>query len=157
MNRMFPVVSEGVAVYVYYEQPRDEYHFLQLKRSRDDDTYGQAWHPVYGGAKPGETAAATARRELLEETGLAPGRMLMIEHLETFFFRPKNCILMLPVFAAQVDATCSVVLNYEHTDQRWISESDVATGFTWRSQRQAISVILDTLRNFPQATNLLEV
>lgn len=123
--------------------------FLQLCRAADDEM-GLSWQPVYGTAEKDERLADAAFRELLEETGLKPLRMFMVEHVETFFFRPTNAIHMLPVFAAEIDPKDPIVLNKEHTDYRWVDEDVVNAKFMWRSQRQAISILIDTLKYFPQ-------
>lgn len=146
---MFPIISEGVAVYAY-KVVNERYHFLQLRRSGYDDAYGRSWQPVYGGSLDGETPVQVALRELHEETGLEPLQMILVEHIETFFFRPKNAILMLPVFAAEVDPNSVIELNEEHEAYRWVEEKDLNFKFIWRSQRQALAIILESLREFPQ-------
>jgi dATP pyrophosphohydrolase len=155
-KKLFPVIADGVAVYVF-RVIAGKYEFLQLKRSDDDDTYGQSWHPVYGGAESGETAAEAARRELIEETGLVPEQMILIEYLETFYFRLRNSIQMLPVFAARVQPDVVIRLNHEHSDFRWIPQSEISGKFVWRSQRQALAVVLETLEEFADRLPLLEV
>lgn len=56
------------------------------------------WSFPGGRAEPGEDAEATARRELLEETGLTVGRLAM---LGSFVPVPGRSALRLSVFAAR--------------------------------------------------------
>lgn len=146
---MFPLKAEGVAVYPYRKQG-DAYEFLQLHRSETDDAFPSTWQGIYGSAEKNESAVDAAKRELLEETGLTPLKMFMVEYIEMFLFRPTNSIIHLPVFAAEIDATCQPILNEEHDDFRWIHESEVRQKFMWRSQRESIGVLLETLKEFPQ-------
>jgi dihydroneopterin triphosphate diphosphatase len=153
---MFPIATDGVAVYVYREIG-GRYQFLQLRRAQGDEFHPASWQTVYGGAQPGETAMQAARREMLEETGLKPERMFLVDHVETFYFRPHNSIQMLPVFAALIPATATITLNEEHDEWRWIDEAEVNANFVWRSQRQALAGILELLKEFPERIELLLV
>ena len=49
---------------------RDDHGQILLLRFRDPVGGAEKWEPPGGGIEPGETAAAAAARELLEETGL---------------------------------------------------------------------------------------
>lgn len=153
---MFPLLTDGVAVYVYREVD-GAVEFLQMRRIDDDMIYPKSWQIVYGGANEGETAAEAAYRELKEETGLTPIEMHLVEYLESFYFRPKNAIVMLPVFVARVGSDAEIVFNEEHDEARWVPESDVDTFFAWRSQREAIRVILEAFRKHQMWLHLLKV
>lgn len=134
---------EKVAVYVYRRMPRIQ--LLQLRRADPGDAHPHTWQPVYGGVEPGETAPEAALRELIEETGLRPADFCQVEFLETCYFRPHDRILMMPVFAAEVAADAQVVLDAEHDAFRWVSRDGVDDAFMWRSQREAIAVLLEQL------------
>jgi dihydroneopterin triphosphate diphosphatase len=153
---MFPIITDGIAVYVYRLIDR-RYQFLQLLRADEDEFHGQTWQPVYGGAQAGETAVQAARREMSEETGLAAVQMFLVDHVETFYFRPTNSIQMLPVFAGLVDASAEVILNEEHSDSRWVDESEVNNKFVWGSQRLALAAVLELLHQYPDRIPLLIV
>ena len=140
---MIPILSDGIAVYVFRRKSSD-FEFLQLRRA-DGDTYAQSWQPIYGGIQPEERAVEAARREMFEETGIRSEQMFLVEYLESFFFRPKNAINLFPVFAAEFGTEQEIILNEEHDDYRWVSSKEVNEKFMWRSQREAISVLLDTL------------
>lgn len=130
-----------IAVYVFRRAPHIE--LLQLRRAEAGDAYPQTWQPVYGGVEGGETAAEAALRELTEETGLRPLRFFQVEFLETCYFRPCDRILMIPVFAAEVAVDAPVALDAEHDASRWVPIDAVPASFMWRTQREAIAVLLD--------------
>ena len=153
---MFPLIAEGVAVYPY-RCSKSGYEFLQLHRSEKDDAFPSTWQGVYGSAEKNESAVEAAKRELMEETSLIPVRMFMVEYIETFLFRPTNCIVHLPVFAAEIEPAAVPTLNEEHDDFRWISENEVRVKFIWRSQREAVAILLETLHDYPQNIDLLAV
>jgi dATP pyrophosphohydrolase len=104
-----------------------------------------------------ETAVAAAKRELLEETGLVPVRMFQVEYVETFYFRPSDAVLLMPVFGVEVDAGAEVVLNEEHDGVRWVGVGEIGEKFMWRTQREALAILLEQLRGGGEAGGMLEI
>lgn len=153
---MAQIRADGIAVYVYRRNGA-ALEFLQLHRSASTGEYQQSWQICYGGIHPGETAVQAALRELREETGLTPRELSQVEYLEDFYFRPHDYVLMMPVFAARVDAADPITLNEEHTAFRWVAATDVATHFMWRTQREALRIIEEEIRTPGLAADLLRV
>ena len=149
------VRADAIAVYVYRRTPLLE--FLQVRRSAVAGEYEGSWQTIYGGIHPGETATQAALRELKEETGLTPIRMWQVEYLETFYFRPKDYVVMMPVFAVEVPREAQVTLNEEHDNVRWVQEAVVDNFFMWRSQREALHILLEALRDSSPAREFLSV
>jgi dATP pyrophosphohydrolase len=143
--------ADAIAVYVY-RRIQTEIQFLQIHRSAATGEYQQSWQTVYGGvemlpAGRRETAVEAALRELSEETGLAPVRMWQVEYLESFYFKPHDYVLVMPVFAVEVGPVAPVTLNAEHDGYRWIPESQIDGAFMWRTQREALRYLLEELHH----------
>ena len=155
-GELFEVKSCAVVVYPY-RRVYGNLEFLQLLRSEKEDLYPKTWQPIYGAANEGERAADAARRELQEEIGLPPLQLFLAEYIESFFFRPDNSIWQLPVFAAQLAVDSKIVLNEEHSDYRWVPEQDAKSKFMWRTQREAVGIIIETLRDYPENVTRLKV
>jgi dihydroneopterin triphosphate diphosphatase len=153
------LASDGIAVYVYRRHPKKKsaLEFLQIKRSRATGEYQESWQIVYGGIEKNETAVHAALRELAEETALVPKLLFQVEYMEMFYFQHKDYVTVMPVFAAEVAFNASITLNHEHTDHRWVPLAQVAKQFMWRSQREAITVIVETLAHPGPALKLLTV
>jgi 8-oxo-dGTP pyrophosphatase MutT (NUDIX family) len=174
--------ADGIAVYVYRKTPshnpglgRDRktepvasararrraaparYEFLQLFRSKKAEGYQHSWQTVYGGVKKKETAIEAALRELKEETNLTPIRMFQVEFLETFYFKPEDYVLVMPVFAAEVSPAAKIKLNREHTAHRWIPEKQIPQAFMWRTQKEALTHVLSLLHHGSPAMHFLEI
>ena len=149
------VRADGVAVYVYRRTPLLE--FLQVRRSGATGEYQGSWQTVYGGVEAGETAVAAAVRELKEETGLVPKVMWQVEYLETFYFMPEDYVLMMPVFAVEVGREAEVRLNEEHDEFRWVQEAVLDNYFMWRTQREALRILLEALRNPTEAAGFMAI
>ena len=149
----------AIGVYIYRQAPGEGLEFLQIRRSVKS-LHGHSWQTVYGGIEPGETATQAALRELAEETSLRPPhlrRMFQIEYLENFYFRPTDSLLLMPVFAVEIAPTTPILLNHEHDAHRWIPASDIPTAFMWRTQREALKIILEDLATPSPARHFLEI
>ena len=149
------VRADAVAVYVFRRTPLLE--FLQIRRSAKSGEYQGSWQTVYGGIKAGETAVQAALRELKEETGLVPLAMWQVEYLESFYFMAKDYVVLMPVFAVEVGRDAAVTLNDEHDAARWVQEARIDSSFMWRTQREALHVLLESLRNPSGAREFLNV
>lgn len=146
---------EPAAVAVYPYRRRDSsVDLLQLRRT---GTYAGTWQNVYGSVEPGETAVQAALRELREEVGQRPRRLVQVEHLESFYLRPLDRILIMPVFAAELDPEAEVVLNAEHDASRWVPAEEADRWFMWRSQREALRVLLEDLDRTGPAADLMDI
>src|SRR5262245_12816178 len=133
---MADVRADGVAIYVYRRTPLLE--FLQIRRSAKTGEYQGSWQTVYGGIHARESAVVAALRELKEETGLTPIAMWQVEYLESFYFKPHDYVLLMPVFAVEVSKSAVITLNEEHDDLRWVAEARIDSSFMWRTQREAL-------------------
>ena len=160
--RREPLVGSGprvradvVDVYVFRRTPGAGIEFLQLLRAKDP--LGRTWQPIMGHVEPGETAVATALRELREEVGLEPtasvvGGFWALEQVWPFFIAAIDCVVLSPRFAAEVTAGWEPTLNTEHAAHRWVAVSAdpdhpddraaLERHFMWSGQRQAILEIL---------------
>lgn len=153
---MADIRADAVAVYVY-RKALSGLEFLQLKRSESTGEYAHSWQICYGGIQPGETAVQAARRELSEETGLVPIRMFQADTLESFYFRPRDYVMVMPVFAVEVAADAVPMLNNEHTGCRWIPARLASGAFMWRSQREAVRIIQEQLTDPTGGMQLMEI
>ena len=154
------VRSDLVAVYVY-RRVNGIVELLQLHRSGSAGEYQQSWQIVYGGVeKPNgksETAVETALRELKEETGLTPISMWQVEYLESFYFMPRDYVLIMPVFAAEVSPQAAIALDSEHDAFRWVPEGQIESAFMWRTQREALVHLLAELHHAGPARPFLTI
>lgn len=144
---------DAVAVYPF-RRLEGRLELLQLRRT---DVGAGTWHNVYGGVEPGETAVEAALRELLEETGLPALALHQVEHLESFYFRLTDRVVLMPVFLVEVDPGASVRLDEEHDAHRWVPAEEADRWFMWRSQREALRVGLEGLSTGGPAAERLRV
>ncbi len=100
-------------VLVVLRRPGPE--LLVLLRSPEKHGY---WLPVAGRVEPGETPAEAARRELLEEVGLA-GVALEPIPLALGYEDADGDAVVVHGFAADVPPGWEPALNEEHVAYRW--------------------------------------
>jgi 8-oxo-dGTP pyrophosphatase MutT (NUDIX family) len=110
---------------------------LTLRRAPGGRCPG-SWEAVHGHIEPGEHPADAARRELREETGLAPLRLYSLSRVELFYQHRPDEVALVPVFAAFVDPDAALVLSAEHDRGEWLPVADAGRRFAWPRERRAL-------------------
>ncbi|MEM6487786.1 MAG: NUDIX domain-containing protein [Pseudomonadota bacterium] len=111
-----PIVCDAVSI-VVLRQTAEGWQTLLLLRAHPP----LSWSQPGGRIEPGESAAAAARREMVEETGIQPTALYHVDYNEMFYEPERERISLLPVFVAIVAANAVATLSNEHHDQRWLS------------------------------------
>src|SRR6185369_6873680 len=119
--------------------------FLQLLRA--GAPLDKTWQPVMGHVHAGERSVEGAWRELDEELGLRRGDpallgMWALEQVHPFYIAAIDSVVMSPRFCCQVRPDWSPTLNDEHTDHRWVRESEVDASFMWPGQKACCREIM---------------
>ena len=127
-----------VDCYVYFQKAK-EVEFLLLKRNKNK-LYEHLWQGVAGKIEKDEKAWETAVRELKEETGLAPKKMFVADHVSRFYEKHKDRMNLVPVFGIEVDSK-DVTLSDEHIDYKWLDFEEAFDTLIWNGQKQALSLI----------------
>ena len=115
--------------------------FLVLKRAKTK-MYEHIWQGVAGKIEDGETSWEAATRELKEETGLAPIKMFVADHVSKFYETNGDRINLVPVFGIEVDSN-SVKISQEHCDYKWVDLNGSLDLLVWRGQKEAVQVVHD--------------
>jgi dATP pyrophosphohydrolase len=112
--------------------------FLVLHRSPEQGGY---WHGVAGALEEGETAAAGAARELLEETGLAAEPTAVGEPYayplsdqepqRGALYAPGTREVVVTSWVADAPAGWEPTLDWEHDDYRWCTAAEACELFHW--------------------------
>ena len=115
--------------------------FLVLKRAKTK-MYEHIWQGVAGKIEDGETSWEAAIRELKEETGLAPLKIFVADHISKFYETNGDRINLVPVFGIEVDSE-GVIISQEHCDHKWVDLNGALDLLVWRGQKEAIQVVHD--------------
>lgn len=144
-------VEVGVVDVVVFRPAAKGWLVLALQRARDTRCPG-AWEMVHGKVEPEESLPDAATRELLEETGLKPEKLLSIT-MHSFFLVPKGTVQLAAVFAAVVAPDAPVVLAAEHARHAWLTPSQARRRFAWPHEAR----VLDDARKLLAQPNLWDV
>ncbi|MDX1682822.1 MAG: NUDIX domain-containing protein [Phycisphaeraceae bacterium] len=142
-----PVRTDIVEVYVFRRPDRHPVEFLQMRRKREP--MAGTWQPVMGHVEGDETAVATARRELAEETGfqVAQSRgFWQLESLDSYYLASLDEVVLSPGFAVEVAPDAEPVIDDAHDAHRWVPRDRTDRAFYWPGQRQqAVHIVSDLL------------
>ncbi len=133
------IVSHFVETYVFRRRGRG-FQILCLRRAPGIPLPG-VWQPVTGKKRRGERALLAAAREVREETGLEPIRWWGLETMSMWFESANERFVMLPIYAAEIDARAEVQLSREHADFAWLTPRAAGARFAWETQRRALVAI----------------
>ncbi len=111
--------------------------FLLLLRS-SKKIYGGTWRMVGGKLEGEETAWGACLRELGEETGLRPRRLLTVPYVNRFYEWKHDRINDIPVFVAVVADGQDPTLDDEHRDFAWLPLEAAAQRLPWPAQREGM-------------------
>lgn len=118
---------------------------MLLRRREGIDRLGGTWQVVHGGIDPGETAVQAAWREVQEETGVVPIGFWELDYVEVHYNPPQDALRLVPCFAARLPEAASIQLGPEHDDFRWTPLKAALEELSWRSQREALRVLHETI------------
>lgn len=144
-------IEVGVVDVVVFRRAAKGWLTLALQRSPQTRCPG-AWEMVHGKVEPGESLPQAARRELLEETGLAPELLLSVT-MHQFYLVPKDTVQLAAVFAAVVPPDAPVSLGEEHTKHAWLTPSQARRRYAWPHEAR----VLDDARKLLAQPNLWDV
>jgi 8-oxo-dGTP pyrophosphatase MutT (NUDIX family) len=97
-----------------------------------------SWETVHGHIEAGESPAEAAVREMAEETGAAPLRVYNLSRVEGFYQHRPDEVVLIPVFAAFVEAGTAVRLGPEHDRFEWLRPEEARARFAWPREGRAL-------------------
>ena len=120
------------------------YEFLLLRRAAGK-IYAGDWRMVGGKIEGAETVWQACLRELAEETGFTPARLLTVPYLSRFYEWQKDRVNEIPVFVAVVSG--EPTLDDEHDAHEWLSADAACARLAWPGQREGLRAAAALLEN----------
>jgi 8-oxo-dGTP pyrophosphatase MutT (NUDIX family) len=102
---------------------------LILKRSNKVKTYRGLWGGVAGYVEENEEPYDTAIKEIKEEVGLKKGDISLVKQLDpivfTDYYDKKRYDWKIFVFLFKIRKKSKIIIDWEHTEYRWIPPSEI--------------------------------
>lgn len=129
-----------VLVIPFFRRPDGSVLYCLLRRA--DRGY---WQWIAGGGEGSETPSEAARRESLEETGIAGPLFALtmkayvpVDAFADYTSWPSD-LYVIPEYAFAVQApTLEVSLSHEHTETRWAPYQEATGLLHWQSNQTAL-------------------
>lgn len=131
---------------------RGRSEILVVHRSPEQGAY---WHTIAGGIENGEEPEQAARRELLEETGLAVGELVgasrAVEFVYSLAEEPAGRRSIYEPGVRSVHVDCFLVdapddwepaLDWEHDGYRWCAAAEAPDALRWPDTGDALRRLL---------------
>jgi dATP pyrophosphohydrolase len=141
------VLTGSISTYVF--SVRDGRPLFLLLRRAPGLLHAGDWQAVHGMIDPGEKAYQAARREMVEECGLAPDRFFRLDGVETFYSEHTDAVHLVPAFAGHVEDAPAAVVSEEHTDFAWCGLEHALARLVFPSQRVAVQAIAAAVTAWP--------
>lgn len=131
-----------VLIYCYTENKRNR-QYLFLKRVK---RLGEIWQGITGAPFAGENLIEAAKRELLEETGLAPISIEKVRFSYSFpiqegwrkYYSSDVNEIKEFVFLAKIDKDAKISLSWEHDEYRWVNYKEGINLLYWPNNKKAL-------------------
>ena len=111
--------------------------YLLLLR-RPDVALGNTWQSVHAKVMSHETALDSARRAVLDQTGLTAFESYSVDYINQFYDHRTDSIVLAPVFAFAVPQRPTLKLSEEYCDSAWCDKDEATARLLWSGQRWAI-------------------
>lgn len=97
-----------------------KYLLLQTSQEKADRFFngGRFWQIPSGRIEEHESVIDASRR-VVAELGLSARSLWAVEHVYPIYNRRFDSMMLIPVFAAEVDRTQTFTLDWEHAEARW--------------------------------------
>lgn len=117
-----------------------ELNYLALKRSKEQ-VFPNIWQPVTGKIRATEKAFETAKREILEETGIKTNEIIVLPKITTFYLPEDDTIFLTPVFLYVIKANININISSEHSEFKWMTKNEAKENYVWQGQKESVDLI----------------
>lgn len=134
---------------------RDEggarYLLLHTSQEKADRWFGggRFWQIPGAFLQPDESVLAAAQR-CLAQLGLAAKAIWAVEHVYPIYNRRTESLMLIPVFAAEVDRPAAVQLTWQHSESEWCTAEECQARLNFRGLLEGLEWTRRCITEEPQ-------
>lgn len=126
--------TDVLDLWVFHRGP-DVVRYLLLKTSQEKAERwfggGRFWQIPGARLQDGESVVAAASG-CLKELGLSAKTLWAVEHVYPIYNRRTESLMLIPVFAAEVEDSRQVRLTWEHSEAEWCTADESTQRLSFR-------------------------
>lgn len=133
--------------FVVYKREKGKIKYLVLKRK----LHWTGWEFPKGGIEKFETKRSSVKRELFEETSLAPIKIKKFSYSGKYLYpkrlsdRPGMIGQTFTLYSVEVNPGKVKIDKKEHTSSKWLSYFEAQKILTYENQKNALKIVNDWL------------
>ena len=133
---------------VAYSFEKEKPIYLILKRK----LHWKGWEFPKGGKKDSESYEKSAKREIFEETGQRPSRIIKLNVNGKYKYpkkledRPGVVGQTYKLYAVKIKKSGIKIDKIEHANYKWVSFENAMKKLTWKNQKKCLKVVDDWLK-----------
>lgn len=132
------------AVFIVVFQRADEgIKYLVLKRK----LHWKGWEFSKGGVEPGESEVKTVKREILEETGCKPQKIIRFKEQGKYKYdkylpdRKPWTGQSYKLYGAEIKCNRVKIDKKEHSSYKWLDFKKAYDRLTWNDQKKCLKIV----------------
>jgi hypothetical protein len=126
------------------------YLLLHTSQEKADRFFngGRFWQ-IPAALRQEQESVVDASRRCLAELGLVAKSLWAVEHVYPIYNRRYDSMMLIAVFAAEVEQTQNITLDWEHSEARWCTAEECSQLLSFRGLQEGLQWLRTYITEVP--------